>query len=328
MRATFLLLMIRPSVAFGGDANQELDRISESRDHGGHPAQAQDEVDFPLFEARRAADVREFPALVLQRVHLIVQRVGGMQRRRRGGASDQRIEFGLLPVAFLEELGKHANPGIERCDLVARNVANLGEQALEFQANGFGRGGTAEEADDHEEQRAGPKRDPEASLHHSRDYIPWHGLCNALPVTGLVKIVVSTVVIIGTACALALVLVPRTAQDDLRLRQVAAQRLVDQVKHATWDYFHSRGEFPRSEGVGSAELVRALREPGRSGRPFMVFVPDMLTEEGDIRSPVAPEVDIIHYRGLGSRRSFSLWFRLPDGTLDGVNSQDTVVPTR
>ncbi len=151
-------------------------------------------------------------------------------------------------------------------------------------------------------------------------------------VNGLSKLVVATVALVTAASAAAVLLVPPTPEEaDLR-RQRMARRLVDQLAQETWNHFHETGAFPPGDGTGSAELVRALSRPSKTGAPYVQFAPEMLTPDGDLRNPVAPRNCIIHYRwnpptdrldtvahNLGT---FDLWCLGVDGRIDAVNNWD------
>ena len=56
--------------------------------------------------------------------------------------------------------------------------------------------------------------------------------------------------------------------------------------------------------------------------PYFEFKPDMLNGEGHIRSLVAPDSEIIHYRmpGTHNKMTFDLWCRDEDGRADGLNN--------
>ena len=146
---------------------------------------------------------------------------------------------------------------------------------------------------------------------------------------GLTKLVLVTVIVMTLGSAVAVWLTPPTPQGARIRRQAEAQKLVDQLTHATWNYFHERGEFPPGDGRGTGGLVRALETPSASGVPFMIFSSDLITATGDLRDPLAPGESVLHYRnnrtaGEGGRndRSFDLWSRGVDGSVDGVNNWD------
>jgi hypothetical protein len=151
-------------------------------------------------------------------------------------------------------------------------------------------------------------------------------------VTGLAKLVLLTVIVMTLGSAAAVYLTPPTPQGARIRRQAEAQKVIDQVTHASWNYFHERGEFPPGDGRGTASLVRALGAPSASGVPFMTFGPDMITDTGDLRDPLAPRESVLHYRnnraaGEGGHnvRSFDLWGRGLDGSPDGVNNWDGLI---
>ena len=154
-------------------------------------------------------------------------------------------------------------------------------------------------------------------------------------VNGLTKIVLVTVIVMTLGSAAAVLLTPPTPQGARIRRQAEAQKLIDQLTHASWNYFHERGEFPAGDGRGTASLVRALEAPSASGASFMMFVPEMITSAGDLRDPIAPAETVLHYRnnramGEGGHnvRSFDLWGRGLDGSEDGVNNWDGLVVSR
>src|SRR5947209_17676658 len=113
---------------------------------------------------------------------------------------------------------------------------------------------------------------------------------------GLSKILIVVVAVITAASAVAVLLAPPSPQERVPRRQAEAQRLIDALSREAWDYFHDHGEFPPGDGIGSASLVRALRETSSSGSPYLTFVDDMLTPGGDLRNPEAPESGILFYR--------------------------------
>ena len=146
---------------------------------------------------------------------------------------------------------------------------------------------------------------------------------------------VFTVIVMTTGSAAAVFFAPPSSQEARKRRQAEAQRLIDRLTQATWNYFHERGELPPGDGFGTAPLVRALRMPSQSGGPYMVFVEEMLTPWGDLRNPVAPRLKVLCYRNnregstasfLGHNvRSFDLWCWNSDGTEDGINNWDSVI---
>lgn len=154
--------------------------------------------------------------------------------------------------------------------------------------------------------------------------------------SGLYKLVIASVAVITAGSVLAVLVIPPSPQERAVRRQAEAQRLIDQLTQAIWNYYHERGEFPPGDGIGSAGLVRALRKPSRSGFAYMIFVREMLTEVEDIRNPVAPEKAILYYRNNiecaatpgphHNPRSFDLWGKGADGRQEGVNNWDSVVP--
>lgn len=152
---------------------------------------------------------------------------------------------------------------------------------------------------------------------------------------GLGKIVIATVIVMTLGSAAAVYLAPPSPQEGRQRRQAEAQRLVDQVTQAAWNYYHERGVFPPGDGNGSALLVLALRSPSRSGGPYMVIVEEMLTRTGDLRNPVAPQSLVLCYRNNRewgtphdqgrNARSFDLWCRGSNGSEEGVNNWDSVI---
>jgi hypothetical protein len=152
---------------------------------------------------------------------------------------------------------------------------------------------------------------------------------------GLTKLVIFTVVVITVACTAALLVSSPSPQEARFRRQAEAQRLIDQLTQASWNYYHERGEFPPGDGIGSASLVQALHSISSNGSPFMFFVDDMLTEVGDLRNPIAPNGSILYYRNNRecgtpdhrghNTRSFDLWCRSIEGFDDGVNNWDSVI---
>lgn len=149
-------------------------------------------------------------------------------------------------------------------------------------------------------------------------------------VNPLGKLVVFTVLVMTLGSTAAVFFAPVSPQEARRRRREEAQRLVDQLTQATWNYYHERGEFPSGDGTGSYDLVRALRSPSKSGAPYMVIVEDMLNVCGDLRNPVVPQAMVLCYRNnresvaasfIGHNvQGFDLWCWSPDGVEDGVNN--------
>jgi hypothetical protein len=153
--------------------------------------------------------------------------------------------------------------------------------------------------------------------------------------SGLSKILIVVVAVITAASAAAVLLAPPSPQERVPLRQAEAQRLIDALSREAWNYFHDRGEFPPGDGIGTASLVRGLRQTSSSGAPYLTFVEEMLTSGGDLRNPSEPELKVLFYRNNRTGRapgqivhnegSFDLWGEGPNGVRDGVNNWDSVV---
>lgn len=149
---------------------------------------------------------------------------------------------------------------------------------------------------------------------------------------GLFKLVATSVALITAACATAVLLVPPVPQEHAARREAEARRLVESLADAAWQYFAEQGEFPPGDGSGTAPLVEALGRPSRSGQPYMRFLPFMLTPRGDVRNPVRPEEEVVHYvlrrpasdlrLPLNAEPNFELWCRSADGRPRGI----TVAP--
>jgi hypothetical protein len=152
---------------------------------------------------------------------------------------------------------------------------------------------------------------------------------------GLSKILILVVAVITAASAVAVLLAPPSPQERVPRRQAEAQRMIDALTQEAWNYYHESGEFPPGDGIGTADLVRALQQKSSSGEPFMTFVPGMLTAGGDLRNPVAPETAILFYRNnrtasypgqrVHNGRGFDLWGDSADGVRAGVNNWDSIV---
>lgn len=147
---------------------------------------------------------------------------------------------------------------------------------------------------------------------------------------GLSKLVVASVALVTIASAAAVLLVPSTPEEgDLR-RERRARRLVDQITQETWNFYHETGSFPAGDGTGSVELVRALSRPSKTGVPYVLFAPEMLTPDGDLRNPFAPRNCILHYRPnpatdrldtvAHNAGTFDLWCAGRDGRVDSINN--------
>jgi hypothetical protein len=152
---------------------------------------------------------------------------------------------------------------------------------------------------------------------------------------GLSKILIIVVAVVTAASAVAVLLTPLSPQERVPRRQGEAQRLIDALTREAWNYYHDHGEFPPGDGIGTADLVRALRQKSPSGEPYMSFVPEMLTTGGDLRNPVAPESAILFYRNnrissypgqrLHNGQGFDLWGESANGVRAGVNNWDSTV---
>jgi prepilin-type N-terminal cleavage/methylation domain-containing protein len=109
-------------------------------------------------------------------------------------------------------------------------------------------------------------------------------------------------------------------------KTAAAELLMAQLVQNITLYEQTTMKLPPGDGSGTRALVKALREPGPKGMPFMDIADDLLTPEGDLINPVHPEgeagIAIIHYRnnsgrkpgpdgvgrpGISSRRPYDLW---------------------
>ncbi|HLY09108.1 MAG TPA: hypothetical protein VKW04_07400 [Planctomycetota bacterium] len=152
---------------------------------------------------------------------------------------------------------------------------------------------------------------------------------------GLSKILMVVVAVITAASAVAVLLTPTSPQEGVPRRQSEAQRLIDALTREAWNYYHDHGEFPPGDGIGTADLVRALRETSSTGEPYMTFVPQMLTAGGDLRNPVSPEIAVLFYRNnrlaaypgqrVHNGRTFDLWGDSANGRRAGVNNWDSIV---
>jgi len=152
---------------------------------------------------------------------------------------------------------------------------------------------------------------------------------------GWTKILVLVVAVVTGASAVAVLLAPPSPQERVPRRQAEAQRLIDALSLEAWNYFHDRGEFPPGDGIGTAGLVKALRERSSLGEPYMTFVPEMLTPAGDLRNPVDPDRLILFYRNnrtatypgqrVHNGQGFDLWGESAGGRHGGVNNWDSIV---
>ena len=149
---------------------------------------------------------------------------------------------------------------------------------------------------------------------------------------GLLKIMVSTAVVVVLACAAAVVLVPPVPRARMAIRHELARDLVGRIVDAAWARYRERGRFPPGDGSGSADLVRALREPSRTGLPYLDLPPEMLTPSGDIRNPLDPGGGVIRYRldGCGTTGEegcgFEVWCDSSDGWEVGACEWAPLVP--
>jgi hypothetical protein len=152
---------------------------------------------------------------------------------------------------------------------------------------------------------------------------------------GLGKLVIFTVIVMTAGSTAAVYFAPLSPNEGRKRRQAQAQRLVDQLAQATWNYFHDHGQFPPGDGEGTASLVRALRSLSKTGAPYMVFVEEMLTPWGDLRNPAAPQSLVLGYRNnretsgsAGVRHNlltFDLWGWSPEGSEDGINNWNSII---
>ncbi|HEV3028952.1 MAG TPA: hypothetical protein VG457_15340, partial [Planctomycetota bacterium] len=92
---------------------------------------------------------------------------------------------------------------------------------------------------------------------------------------GLSKIVILVVAVVTAASAVAVLLTPASPQERAPRRQAEAQRMIDALTQEAWNYYHDHGEFPPGDGIGTADLVRALQQKSSSGEPYLTFVPEM-----------------------------------------------------
>jgi hypothetical protein len=153
---------------------------------------------------------------------------------------------------------------------------------------------------------------------------------------GLTRILVAVVAVVTAASAAAVLLTPPSPQERAPRRQGEAQRLIDALAREAWNYYHDHGEFPPGDGIGTADLVRALRGKSPSTQdPYLTFAPDMLTVGGDLRNPVAPDLKVLFYRNnrtssypgqrVHNGHGFDLWGESADGDRCGVNNWDSTV---
>jgi len=147
--------------------------------------------------------------------------------------------------------------------------------------------------------------------------------------SGLLKLVLSSVAVIVLACAAAVFLVPPVPPGRGARREAEARHLLGAMAEALWAYHRDRGEFPPGDGSGSAGLARALAGPSREGIPYLVFPPEGLTPAGDIRNPAATGDSVFYYRlkrnlaaseGTGSQGwGYDLWWISPGGVEIGLS---------
>jgi hypothetical protein len=76
---------------------------------------------------------------------------------------------------------------------------------------------------------------------------------------GLSKILILVVAAVTSASAVAVMLAPPSPEERAPRRQAEAQRMIDAMTREAWNYFHDHGEFPPGDGIGTADLVRALQ---------------------------------------------------------------------
>jgi len=152
---------------------------------------------------------------------------------------------------------------------------------------------------------------------------------------GLTKVLILVVAVVTGASAVAVLLAPPSSQERVPRRQAEAQRLIDALSLEAWNYFHDHGEFPPGDGIGTAQLVKALRERSSLGETYMTFVPEMVTAAGDLRNPVDPDRLILFYRNnrtatypgqrVHNGHGFDLWGESAGGLRGGVNNWDSIV---
>lgn len=152
----------------------------------------------------------------------------------------------------------------------------------------------------------------------------------------LVHIVVVTVLLV-TICSLAAVLfLSDLPHADCRPRLESARQFLRVIDEACWMYYARHGEYPPGGGWGSAELVKALCGTAPA-RPLLDVRPEMLAQHGDLRSPLHPEVDLLHYRNNAvnhpgnrldaisqNKQTFDLWSRSCDDCETGLNNWDSL----
>jgi prepilin-type N-terminal cleavage/methylation domain-containing protein len=138
----------------------------------------------------------------------------------------------------------------------------------------------------------------------------------------LVELLV-VIVIIGILASLVIPVVVHAIKVG---RQAAAETVMAQVVQSLSVYERDVMTLPPGDGVGSRELVKALRQPGAKGMPYLEIRDDMLSSNGDLLNPAHPDGDavtgVIHYRnnrgrktgpdgvgrpGVSARRPYDLW---------------------
>jgi hypothetical protein len=80
-------------------------------------------------------------------------------------------------------------------------------------------------------------------------------------------------------------------------RRARAEALLSFLAGAARQYRTDHGALPPGDGLGSAELRRALSGPGPRGNPYVVVSPEHVDEVGHFQ---APGVGRIRYRPLDS----------------------------
>ncbi|MHC4606839.1 MAG: prepilin-type N-terminal cleavage/methylation domain-containing protein [Planctomycetota bacterium] len=106
---------------------------------------------------------------------------------------------------------------------------------------------------------------------------------------------IEVLVVVLIVSVLCMLLLPAFGPTLRAAREVEATRLIQDLESACLKHHFEFGWYPCCHHVCCQGLVERLSRPGRRGVPFFEFRKEMLNAHGDIRNPVWPDREIVHY---------------------------------
>ena len=103
---------------------------------------------------------------------------------------------------------------------------------------------------------------------------------------------------------------PRDASKDGEARS-----MIRALSQACELYCCDHGDYPPGNGIGSADLAKALQTSRANGRKYFEFRRGDFDESGSVRC----SGEVIHYRHQAGERRYGLWCRDSNGRTDGIH---------